>query len=661
MNVDTPRGPQAAAGLRGSAALLLCAAFLAPNCRRAPSESSTAPINRPADSSARPDAAASAASAPSAAPRPDEPALGRLPSSSPLAKSAAPLASIIAKADPIGDPSWTTEQFSEDAGTKINKSLLPYLADPTAPVPEGLLAPDFKATALRPSLTTTFKDNAFEVLRPAHLSSEPTYTGIAGFRDAVAPLRAAFHPSPEPPNLPPLRGKAKVVRVEPARDGNPWSTLVYFEVSRGPVQQNAEWQCTWHRGSDDAPLLLHSITLLRFEEIRAASPDNQPARPPFADATQAVLAANDSWHQQLRFGANHWHGNLDVAFGIHQGNQGLAIADTNGDGLEDIYFCQPDGLPNRFFLQQPDGTLRDFSQESGLDFLDLSRSTLLIDLDNDGDADCVLAHRFSVTFLENDGNARFRLVHTIDTESRVSGLGAADFDHDGDLDVYVCGYSPISQTSPEDIFANPVPYEDAHNGAFNYLYRNEGRFQFHDATKETGLDVNNTRFSFCAAWEDFDNDGDQDLYVANDFGRNNLYQNDLVPSGKPAFRDVAADLGVEDIAASMSVDWADADNDGHMDIYIGNMWSSAGNRIAFQQQFKPGSTTEIRSQIQRHARGNTFFKNVPGQPFRDASESAGLTMGRWAWGSNFVDLNNDGWEDIYVANGFMSAPDTGDL
>jgi hypothetical protein len=176
-------------------------------------------------------------------------------------------------------------------------------------------------------------------------------------------------------------------------------------------------------------------------------------------------------------------------------------------------------------------------------------------------------------------------------------------------------------------------------------------------TNETGINTNNRRWSFAASWEDFDIDGDPDLYVANDYGRNNLYRND-----GGTFKDVAAELGVEDSASGMSVTWADYDLDGRQDLYVSNMFSAAGSRITSQKEFKPDADLGTRKRFRRFTRGNTLFRNTT-EGFIDTSESAGVTMGRWAWGSRFVDLNNDGWQDLVVTNGYLSAADngTGDL
>ena len=172
------------------------------------------------------------------------------------------------------------------------------------------------------------------------------------------------------------------------------------------------------------------------------------------------------------------------------------------------------------------------------------------------------------------------------------------------------------------------------------------------------MEVNNRRYSYAAVWEDYDNDGDQDLYVANDFGRNCLYQN-AGPSaaGGRTFTEIAPAAGVEDISAGMGVTWADYDRDGDMDLHVSNMFSSAGNRVSYQRNFRPGRTLEP---FQRHARGNSLFRNAGGR-FEDVSIDAGITMGRWAWGARFADFDNDGWEDLYVANGFITTEDTGDL
>jgi hypothetical protein len=144
--------------------------------------------------------------------------------------------------------------------------------------------------------------------------------------------------------------------------------------------------------------------------------------------------------------------------------------------------------------------------------------------------------------------------------------------------------------------------------------------------------------------------------VANDYGRNNLYRND-----EGDFTDVASQAGVEDMAAGMSVSWGDVDNDGWMDLYVSNMFSSAGNRVSYQRKFQPRADAATRVALQRHARGNSLFAGDRSGNFRDISEAAGVTMGRWAWGSTLADLNNDGLQDIVVANGFLTQEFPDDL
>ena len=188
------------------------------------------------------------------------------------------------------------------------------------------------------------------------------------------------------------------------------------------------------------------------------------------------------------------------------------------------------------------------------------------------------------------------------------------------------------------------------------MLRNLGDFEFADATQAVGLDDNNSRWSFAASWEDFDRDGDVDLYVANDFGRNNLYRND-----NGLFQDIAASAGVEDMAGGMSVSWGDFDNDRKPDLYVGNMYSAAGNRVTYQRKFDGNRDKASIQGIRRMARGNSLFRAAGNETFEDISEPANATMGRWAWSSGFVDLNNDGLQDLLITNGYLSNPLTDDL
>ena len=262
----------------------------------------------------------------------------------------------------------------------------------------------------------------------------------------------------------------------------------------------------------------------------------------------------------------------------------------------------------------------------------------------------------SLLMMSNDGQGQFQQVFPFSSqEYSYRSASAADFDLDGDLDLYLCSYNGAEVD--RNGFPNAMPLHDANNGGRNVLLRNDGNWHFSDVTEQVGLDVNNRRFSFAASWEDYDNDGDPDLYVANDFGRNNLYQNN---QGK--FTDVTERSNAEDGNFGMSVCWGDVNRDGWQDVYIGNMFSSAGNRVMTQTKFKPQLDAESRQRFMQLARGNTLLQNQGNGSFADVSVAAGVTQGRWSWGSIFVDINQDGWEDLVVTNGYItSKSDPGDL
>jgi hypothetical protein len=427
----------------------------------------------------------------------------------------------------------------------------------------------------------------------------------------------------------------------------------------GGFQSNSIWDCVWQ--IDKKKQRLRSLKIRDYLEVVGQASKSGGLM--FADCTNSVVGHLPAFQQQLRPSVDQWLNTIEIRFQINIGGwEGVSLADVNGDGLDDVYVCQPGGLPNRLFVQQPDGTCSDQSKASGVDWLNESHGSLFADLDNDGDQDLVLAVHDGLVLMSNDGNGKFTTAAGKAFPAAVPySVSVADYDVDGDLDIYAACYDRRAGVNRHRLFAKAIPYHDANNGGRNVLLQNvstsdAAKWDFRYVTTHVGLDENNRRFSYASSWEDYDNDGDLDLYVANDFGRNNLYRND-----DGMFTDVAAQAGVEDISAGMSVSWGDYNNDGLMDIYVSNMFSSAGNRIAFQRKFQSGAQSGTKKYFQRHARGNTLFENAGDGTFRDVSQQADVTLGRWAWGSRFLDLNNDGWQDLLVANGFLTQNDSGDL
>ncbi|MCA9212812.1 MAG: VCBS repeat-containing protein [Planctomycetales bacterium] len=562
--------------------------------------------------------------------------------------------------DPISNPElrdgeWRTEHLTEQIDRHLS-SITNFLlqASQQKNNTSALVSDDFRGTALRPTDLVTVRDGDFVIRRADNLArSQSDIQGKAGFAKAIEQLLAG----PDGAIESWTRCKFKVVSVDEQPDrvatNVMWQAL--FDSNDRSTQITSTWHCVWS-SSSDGTVRLTRLAVAQYEEVETSRFNR------FVDATNRVMQNAEDFRAQLGQSIDYWYDRMEHSFCIMPSSyQGISVADVNGDGLDDLFVPQPGGvaggLPNKLYVQQSDGTTVDWSQESNLDWLIETHSALFVDFDEDGDQDVAVATVMGVVFAENDGHGRFsRRATKLTPDAPPMSLAAADYDNDGDLDLYVCCYSPRT-SSP--LMGRPIPYHDANNGGRNLLLRNDRGWRFRDVTKQMGMDANNRRFSFAASWEDFDNDGDMDIYVANDYGRNNLFRNDA-----DSFHDVAAEVGVEDISAGMGVTWGDFNRDGWMDAYVSNMWSSAGRRIAFQRTFQSSADDQTLRQFQRHARGNSLFANRFGDgraQFDDVSVPLGVTMGRWAWCSQFADINNDGNEDLLVANGFITQEKSDDL
>jgi tetratricopeptide (TPR) repeat protein len=391
-----------------------------------------------------------------------------------------------------------------------------------------------------------------------------------------------------------------------------------------------------------------------LEETRARSHS-----PIYVDTTVAAFGKSASYSSQVLHGTDYWRTVLDGACGIDiYGHNGVSVADIDNDGFDDLYMCQPAGLPNRLYRNRGDGTFEDITEASGLGILENTACALFADFDNDGRQDVIVVRNSGPLLYLNEGGGKFRarpdaFRFTNPPQGTFTGAAVADYDRDGWLDIYFCLYAYYQGTGQ---YRYPSPYHDAENGPPNFLMRNNRDGTFSDVTEKCGLNKNNTRYSFCCGWNDYNKDGWPDLYVVNDFGRKNLYRN----NGDGTFTDVAAAAGVEDVGAGMSVSWLDADKDGAADLYVANMWTAAGMRVSNQNQFKKDSPVAIRALYQKHAMGNSLLHNG-GDRFTDVTSSSGAGVGRWAWSSDAFDFDHDGYPDLYITNGMVSGPSRYDL
>jgi len=412
------------------------------------------------------------------------------------------------------------------------------------------------------------------------------------------------------------------------------------------------WAMEW---AMDANGDVHLRRWATIEETRSRSMEQM-----FADVASQAFAGCASFEKQLRPGTDYWRTVLDGASGIDlYGHNGVALGDIDGDGFDDLYVCQPAGLPNRLYRNRGDGTFEDITDGSGVGLLENTACALFADIDNDGRQELIVVRAAGPLLFVNDGSGTFRekanaFRFAAPPQGTFTGAAIADYDRDGWLDIYFCLYSFYQGA---DQYRYPCPYFDAENGPPNFLMRNGRDGSFHDVTKQSGLSADNTRFSFCCGWGEVGEGHGPDLYVVNDFGRKNLYRN----NGDGTFAAIAPEAQVEDVGAGMSASWLDYENNGKNDLYVANMWTAAGTRLTEQPLFQKNAGEETRALYRKHAMGNSLFRNEGAGKFADETVKSGTGMGRWAWSSDAWDFDQDGFLDLYVTNGMVTGASRTDL
>lgn len=356
----------------------------------------------------------------------------------------------------------------------------------------------------------------------------------------------------------------------------------------------------------DAPWLWDTLRLSEATWLGAT-----PSRVPAADqrAAGAVTLAEVAVASGLG----------DATAGGNTHGVGIGFFDADGDGWADVFVASGIGnrgspaYPSSLWRNAGDGTFTDVSVTSGvgalLEGLD-TYSVAAADYDADGDLDVYVTAHPTDLLLQNQGDGRFVDVSAAarvggppsEPASNGSSKIAAWGDHDGD------GWLDVAVASSQFLDAP----------AHGYLLRNAGDGTFSDITAETGFQVSTTGNPCAVLWSDYDNDGDQDLWVWNDRGdtgtNRSLLQND---GGQ--WTDVRDQVGATNpMGNPMGIDAVDVNRDGWLDYYVGNIG------------------------------GNALLLSVGDGTFLDAGASAGV-RGEYSWGLGFEDLDHDGWTDLFVA------------
>jgi hypothetical protein len=345
-------------------------------------------------------------------------------------------------------------------------------------------------------------------------------------------------------------------------------------------------------------------------------------------------------------------GTASKLFLVESMGGGVAFIDYDNDGWQDLYFVDGSTIEdeqhhrrrgaNRLYRNRGDGTFIDVTQRAGVAGRGWGMGACVGDVNGDGFDDMYVTTLGSDILFINNGNGTFR------DASRAAGISDTDwgsscafgdYDGDGDLDLFVSNYMRFDVTRPQALTNQGTPCEyrglpvacgpRGMTPVRNRFYENVGGGRFVDVSDKTGIGSAKPSFSLGVVWGDYDNDGDQDIFVANDSMPNFLFRN----NGNKTFSEVALEAGVAfspegRIQDGMGADFGDYDNDGDLDLIY----------TAFSDDYNP------------------LFTNGGHGAFVDGSLISGLiapSLPFVGWGVVFADLDLDGFLDLAVVNGHL--------
>ena len=404
-----------------------------------------------------------------------------------------------------------------------------------------------------------------------------------------------------------------------------------------PTRQRVAWM-TWTAVLVASLAAVYVLNQRAVTARTAGDEEGGDARYGFRLQESAKAAGIDFVHQAPAFDARLEHIMPQVA----AMGAAVAVADFDRDGWQDFYVTNSaEDSRNRLYRNRGDGSFVDVAAQLGLADVNrrvtgVSQGAVWGDYDNDGWEDLFLYKYGRPELFRNDGGRAFVPVGAqagLPDWVNANSATWLDYDRDGRLDLFIAGYWPetVNLWQLQTTKIMPESFEYANNGGRKYLLRNRGDGTFEDVTEAAG--IRSRRWTLAVTSADLLGSEHPDLFVANDYGVSELFVN---RDGR-TFEDVGPQAGVgRSPKSGMNAAVGDIFNDGRLAIYKTNI-SEPGVLVQGNDLWVPrgGAGDEVE--------------------YENLASSMGIDLGGWSWGAQFGDLNNDGTQDIYLVNGYVSA------